>query len=105
VNARNTPVLLVDVGALLGLPPRAGQKTADQVRHVFVERAGDIIGLLVERTRRFRALPSQPAAPDGQFVAGVVQSGEDVVRVLDLEAIWKVVVRELGAPMEQGGLA
>ena len=39
VNERNTPVLLVDLRALLGLPPREAHELDDYARHVFVARA------------------------------------------------------------------
>jgi len=105
VNERNTPVLLVDLRGILGLPPRETPDLGDQARHVFVERAGDTIGLLVDRTRRFRLLPLQPMSPNGDFIACTVRAEEGVVRILNLEAIWRFTLQELGAPLAHQAVA
>jgi len=105
VNERNTPVLLVDLRGIIGLPPRETLELSNQARHVFVERAGDTIGLLVDRTRRFRLLPLQPMDPGGEFIAATVHVEEGIVRILNLEAIWRYALQELGAPVTQGAVA
>jgi len=105
ISERNIPVLLIDVRAILGLPPRAGQESSDQTRHVFVERAGDTLGLLVDRTRRFRRLPRQPAAAEGEFISGMVHGEDGIIRVLDLDAIWRFILRELGTPATDQAVA
>jgi len=101
VNERNTPVLLVDLRAVLGLSPAddgATRESAESVRHVFVTCNGDTIGLLVDRTHRFRLLQRTPPTTDGEFIAGAARSGEHTVRTLNIEAIWRFILRALGAP-------
>ncbi len=97
VNERNTPVLLIDPRALLGLPVLDRQGPGDHARHVFMECDGDVVGLLVDRTHRFRLLQPLPTMGDEEFVVGAVRSGERTVRTLNIEAIWRFVLRELGA--------
>jgi chemotaxis signal transduction protein len=96
VNGRNTPVLLVDLRQVLGLPRSAG--ATDQARHVFMECDGDTVGFLVDRTHRFRLLQQPPA--DGELIGATVQSGNQTVRTLNLEAIWQVIADQLGRPAE-----
>ncbi len=98
VNERNTPVLLVDPRGLLGLPPSDSAQEGQQARHVFVERQGETIGFAVDRTRRFRHLPAQAMPADGDLVAGVVREGDEVVRVLNLPAIWRTILQQLAVP-------
>jgi len=98
VNVRNIPVLLIDLRMVLGLPARERDDLGDQARHVFVEHAGDTLGLLVERTRRFHSLPVQHMPSDGDFIAATVRADGKTVRVLNLEAIWKYILQALGAP-------
>jgi len=105
ISERSIPVLLIDVRAILGLPPRAGQESSDHTRHVFMERAGDTLGLLVDRTRRFRRLPRQPATAEGEFISGMVHQEEGIIRILDLEAIWRFILRELGTPATDQAVA
>jgi chemotaxis signal transduction protein len=100
VNERNTPVLLVDLGALLGLPAREAHELGDHARHVFVARADETIGFLVERTHRFRVLPVPALASDGALVAGALRSGDETIRLLNLEAIWRAILSALGTPRE-----
>jgi chemotaxis signal transduction protein len=101
VNARNTPVLLVDPHALLGLPPQESREADTHARQVFVESRGEIIGFLVDRTRRFRMLPAQPWPVDGELVVGVVHDSGDAIRVLNLPAIWRLILSKLA----EGGAA
>jgi chemotaxis signal transduction protein len=105
ISERNIPVLLIDLRAVLGLSPRTGQESSDQTRHVFVERAGDTLGLLVDRTRRFRRLPRQPVTAAGEFISGMVHAEEGLIRILDLEAIWRFILLELGAPTPREAVA
>ena len=100
VNERNTPVLLVDLRALLGLPPREAHELDDYARHVFVARADETMGFLVERTHRFRVLPVQAQPSDGALVAGALRCGDETIRLLNLEAIWRVILSALGTPGE-----
>jgi len=105
ISERNIPVLLIDLRAVLGLPPRTGQEPSDQSRHVFVDRAGDTLGLLVDRTRRFRRLPRQAATMEGEFISGMVHGDDGIIRILDLEAIWRFILAELGAPTTHQAVA
>ena len=105
VNHRSVPVLLIDLGMLLGIAPTTASGPADAARHVFIERASETLGFLVDRTRRFRTLPTMPMPPDGDFIAGVQRTGEITLRVLNIESIWRKVLRELGAPDSQEAVA
>ncbi len=97
VNERNTPVLLVDLRAVLGLPAADLSRQGDGARHVFMARDGDTIGFLVDRTHRFRLLQRSPTTADGALIAGVARTDEHTVRTLNIEAVWRSVLRGLGA--------
>jgi chemotaxis signal transduction protein len=96
VSQRNVPVLLIDLRALLGIAPRGERDEADAVRHVFVERAGETLGFLVDRTRRFRMLPAITLPPNGEFIAAVQRMDDVSIGILNIESIWRHVLRELG---------
>jgi chemotaxis signal transduction protein len=105
VNQRNVPVLLIDLRMLLGIASPGNAEASESARHVFVERGGETLGFLVDRTRRFRMLPAMPLPMDGEFIAGVRGAGEHTVGVLNIESIWRAVLRELGAPDHDAAVA
>lgn len=100
VNERNRPVLLVDLRAVLGLPPSDLTQPNDHARHVFVESAGDTLGFLVDRTHRFRLLRPAAQLSLDALVSGVVESGTQRLRTLHIDAIWRHIVQELSVSQE-----
>jgi chemotaxis signal transduction protein len=105
VSQRNVPVLLIDLRTLLGIAAGEEHVAADAARHVFIERAGETLGFLVDRTRRFRMLPPIVLPLDGEFIAGVQRVGDLSIGILNIESIWRHVLRELGAQQTQQAVA
>ena len=98
VNERNSPVLLVDPRVLLGMAPAQSVEASNDARHVFIERGGETIGVLVDKTRRFQLLPRGQTTTEDGFVSGVTRTDDGIVRVLNLEAMWQLMLHELATP-------
>ncbi len=75
VNERDTSVLLVDLRAVLGLPPALDTEPRENARHIFVECDGDTIGFLVDRTHRFCLLQPPPSVSGDDFILGAARAG------------------------------
>ncbi len=90
VNLRGEVATVVDLRAILGMPP---VEITDQSRNVVVNSRGERIGLLVDRigdvvravTADIEPPPANVSGVDGRFFKGVCKLEKELLVILDVE--------------------
>lgn len=92
INLRGDVVTVVDLRAVLGLPPADATRLS---RNVVIQSQGQLIGWIVDRIADILSIPEDQIVPppanvagvDGRFFRGVYTTASEIVVVLDVEEV------------------
>ena len=92
INLRGDVATIVDLRAILGLPP---SETSRQTRNLIVHHQGEAIGLLVDQISDILTLREDEISPpptnvdgvDGRLMSGVCTLESEIVVLLDIDEV------------------
>ena len=92
INLRGDVATIVDLRAILGLPPSEGSR---QTRNLIVHHQGEAIGLLVDQISDILTLREDEISPpptnvegvDGRLMSGVCTLESEIVVLLDIDEV------------------